>query len=130
MRYTFSDCILDTNSYSFSRDGEVVSIEPQVFDLLRLLVENAGKLVTKDQLIETVWGGRIVSEATVSARINAARNAVGDNGKDQAIIRTVARRGIELIVPVDCGDRTVASPPIQTRQCSPSAFMRQRSDFA
>ncbi|MEP1208040.1 MAG: alpha/beta fold hydrolase [Rhizobiaceae bacterium] len=116
MRYSFANCILDTESYSLSRDGEQVQVEPQVFDLLQLLAENAGKLVTKDTLIDVVWDGRIVSEATVSTRINAARTAVGDNGKDQAIIRTVARRGFELIVPVNCSQEAMAASTPQNRQ--------------
>ncbi len=101
MQYHFADCILDTDSYRLLRGGAQQQVEPQVFDLLRVLAENAGRLVSRDQLIETVWQGRIVSEATISARINAARSAVGDTGKAQAVIRTVPRRGIELVVPVN-----------------------------
>lgn len=100
VRYEFADCVLDTESYQLQRLGAEVPVEPQVFELLCLLAENAGKLVSKDALIERVWNGRIVSEATISARINAARTAVGDNGKTQAIIRTVQRRGLELVAPV------------------------------
>lgn len=100
MRYQFADCLLDTDSFRLFRNDAPQAVEPQVFDLLQLLAEQDGRLVTRDQLIERVWKGRIVSEATISARINAARMAVGDNGKDQAIIRTVPRRGIELVVPV------------------------------
>jgi DNA-binding winged helix-turn-helix (wHTH) protein/fermentation-respiration switch protein FrsA (DUF1100 family) len=102
MRYSFANCILNSDSHQLMRDGHDIPIEPQVFDLLHLLVTNAGQLVTKDLMMETVWHGRIVSEATVSARINAARKAVGDNGKDQAIIRTVSRRGLKLVVDVNC----------------------------
>ena len=98
MRYRFSDCVLDTVSHSFTRDGETIPLEPQVFDLLHLLAERAGELVTKDALIEAVWNGRIVSEATSRSRINAARSAVGDTGQDQRIIRTIPRRGFELMV--------------------------------
>ncbi len=101
VRYEFADCVLDTESYQLQRFGATVPVEPQVFELLSLLVENAGKLVSKDKIIERVWDGRIVSEATISARINAARTAVGDNGKSQAVIRTVQRRGLELVAPVE-----------------------------
>jgi DNA-binding winged helix-turn-helix (wHTH) protein len=101
MRYSFARFILDTESHKLQCNGTDIAVEPQVFDLLHLLLANAGKLVTKDQMMDAVWQGRIVSEATVSARINAARKAVGDNGKDQAIIRTVARRGLEMAVPVE-----------------------------
>ncbi|MFV2038138.1 MAG: alpha/beta fold hydrolase [Paracoccaceae bacterium] len=108
MRYSFADCILDIDGHRFHRAGQVIGLEPQVFDLLHLLVRNAGKLVSKDQLIDDVWNGRIVSEATVSARINAARTAVGDNGQAQAIIRTVPRRGFELVVPVEVVEEALA----------------------
>lgn len=100
MRYAFANCVLDTETYALARDGEAVPVEPQVFDLLALLAEMGGKLVSRDLLVERVWQGRIVSEATIAARINAARRAVGDTGKTQAIIRTIPRRGIELAVAV------------------------------
>ena len=99
MRYRFSDCVLDAGAYTLTRAGTPVPVEPQVFDLLCLLAENAGQLVTKDALVARVWDGRIVSEATISGRINAARTAVGDTGKAQAVIRTVPRRGFELVAP-------------------------------
>ncbi|MEP0941939.1 MAG: alpha/beta fold hydrolase [Rhizobiaceae bacterium] len=92
--------MLDTANHTFVRDGEQLHLEPQVFDLLHLLAKQAGQLVTKDKLVEIVWNGRIVSEATISARINAARTAVGDTGKDQRVIRTISRRGIELLAEV------------------------------
>ncbi|WP_420396156.1 winged helix-turn-helix domain-containing protein [Nioella sp.] len=111
MRYEFADCLLDTESFKLFRNGAAQPVEPQVFDLLRVLAENAGKLVSRDHLIEEVWDGRIVSEATISARINAARTAVGDDGKAQAIIRTVPRRGIELVVPVRSGADPVDAAP-------------------
>lgn len=100
MRYSFSTCILDTDRHLLIRDGEPVKTEPQVFDLLHLLVRNAGVLVTRDQIIEEIWGGRIVSESSIDARTNAARKVVGDSGKKQAIIETVTRRGLRLVAPV------------------------------
>lgn len=116
MRYTFANCILDTGSYSLLRDGVPIPVEPQVLDLLLLLVENAGNLVTKDTLIDRVWDGRIVSEATVSARINAARTAVGDNGKKQAIIKTVPRKGFRLEVTVSVDGQKPSTPAKSVRQ--------------
>ena len=68
-----------------------------MFDLLIYLVENRDHVVTKDDLIETIWDGRIVSESTLTSRINAARKAVGDSGKDQAVIRTIARKGFRFV---------------------------------
>lgn len=104
MIYSFSGCRLDVAAHTLSRDGRAVPVEPQVFDILKLLAKNAGALVTKDQLIEDVWDGRIVSEATISARINAARTAVGDTGKDQRIIQTVMRRGFKMVSDVTTAD--------------------------
>ena len=103
MIFSFAGHILDTDRRVLTKNGTAVSIEPQVFDVLRLLAENAGSVVSKDQLIEEVWDGRIVSEASISSRINAARTAVGDSGKEQAVIRTVQRRGFEMVAPVDAG---------------------------
>ncbi len=122
MRYRFSDCVLDTEAFTLTRAGLPVAVEPQVFDLLRVLAENAGKLVSRDALIEQVWGGRIVSEATISTRINAARTAVGDSGKAQGVIRTVPRRGIELVAATTIDD---AGPAQQDR-----ADLRQTIRYA
>ena len=119
MRYHFANCVLDTERHLVERDGETEAVEPQVFDLLQLLVENPDMLITKDRLIEKVWQGRIVSEATISARINAARNAVGDTGKLQAVIKTVQRRGIKLVAPVEAdGDRAQASTQFKSAPAS------------
>ena len=72
-------------------------VEPQVFDLLLYLLENRHRVVSKDDLIEHVWEGRIVSESTLTSRINAVRNAVGDTGKDQRLVRTIARKGFRFV---------------------------------
>ena len=74
-----------------------VAVEPQVFDLLVYLMQNRDRVVSKDDLIASVWRGRIVSDSTLVSRINAARRAVGDNGEDQRLIRTVQRRGIRFV---------------------------------
>jgi len=103
MRYRFSECCLDVATRSLSRAGEAVAVEPQVFDLLHMLVEHADRVVTRDEIIARVWGGRIVSDSAISARIAAARKAVGCDGKSQKVIRTVTRRGLQLAVPVTLG---------------------------
>lgn len=100
MRYHFADCELDPEAHCLRRLGGTVHVEPQVFDLLMLLAESGGDLVSYDDLFERVWRGRIVSDSTLAARISAARVAVGDDGKRQAVIRTVQRRGIQMAVPV------------------------------
>ena len=112
MTLRFADCILDADCQSLSRGGERVSVEPQVFALIRLLAENAGRLVTRDELVEVVWGGRIVSESAISSRIASARRAVGDDGRRQAVIRTVPRRGLQMAAPVASGTsvRSASAP--------------------
>src|SRR5437868_8882278 len=74
-----------------------VHVEPQVLDLLIYLVANRNHVVSKEEMVDAVWGGRIVSDVTLNSRINAARRAVGDNGKAQALIRTVPRRGFRFV---------------------------------
>lgn len=108
MLYVFDDCQLDTGKLELRRNGEEVSLEPQVFALLSLLVENRERLLTKDELIEKIWDGRIVSEAAVSSCIKSARRAVGDDGTSQRIIRTVHGRGFRCIADV----KPTASMPV------------------
>jgi len=97
VQFHFSNHVLDVDLRELTRGGESVAVEPQVFDLLVHLIENRDHVVTKDDLIETVWDGRIVSESTLTSRINAARRAVGDSGKDQMMIRTLARKGFRFV---------------------------------
>src|SRR6202167_2686944 len=89
--------MLDTDRRELRRGSEPVAVEPQVFDLLIYLVENREHVVSKDDLIAGVWGGRIVSDSTLTSRINAARKAIGDSGEDQKLIRTIARRGLRFV---------------------------------
>ena len=93
----FGDCHLDLERRELVRGGDLVHVEPQVFDLLALLIAGRERVVSKDEILETVWRGRIVSEATLSSRINAARRAIGDDGKGQTLIRTVPRRGFRFV---------------------------------
>ncbi|WP_417207019.1 alpha/beta fold hydrolase [Antarctobacter sp.] len=116
MRHCFADCLLDTDSLTLTRSGALVRVEPQVFDLIRLLVENAGRVVTRDEIVETVWNGRIVSDSAISARIAGARKALGDDGKAQRVIRTVARRGLQLVAAVDHTPATSVSAPVRAPQ--------------
>ena len=97
MHYLFEDCALDTDRRELRRDGSLVAVEPQVFDLLVHLVEHRTRVVSKDDLLAAVWHGRIVSESTLFNRINAARRAVGDTGSRQQLIRTLPRKGLRFI---------------------------------
>jgi TolB-like protein/cytochrome c-type biogenesis protein CcmH/NrfG len=95
--FRFENCSLDTDRRELHRAGESIAVEPQVFDLLTYLVENRDRVVTKDDMIATVWGGRIVSESTLTSRINSARKALGDSGDEQRLIRTFARKGFRFV---------------------------------
>jgi DNA-binding winged helix-turn-helix (wHTH) protein len=97
VQFHFSDHLLDSDRRELRRGEDRIAIEPQVFDLLVYLVENRDRVVRKDDLIANIWDGRIVSESTLTSRINAARNAVADNGKDQKLIRTIQRRGFRFV---------------------------------
>jgi DNA-binding winged helix-turn-helix (wHTH) protein/pimeloyl-ACP methyl ester carboxylesterase len=101
MIFRFGTCLLDSDRYEFFRCGDPVHLEPQVFTLLHVLVIRPGDVITKEHLVETVWQGLNVSDSTINARINAARKAVGDNGRDQRIIRTIHGRGFQLAVDVE-----------------------------
>jgi TolB-like protein/DNA-binding winged helix-turn-helix (wHTH) protein len=96
-KYQFSDFEIDLSQQELRRLGKAVHIEPQVFDLIVHLVRNHDRIVSKDELIETIWNGRIISEAALSSRINGARRALGDNGNDQALIRTLHKRGFRFV---------------------------------
>ena len=79
------------------RRCELVAVEPQVFDLLIYLLTHRDRVVSKDDLFASVWAGRVVSDSTLTSRINAARKAIGDSGEDQKLIRTVARKGFRFV---------------------------------
>jgi pimeloyl-ACP methyl ester carboxylesterase len=93
MLYRFGDYELDADRHEFRARGQSRVLEPQVFDLIRHLIENHDRLVSRDELIAVIWKGRIVSESTIDARIHAARKAVDDDGRRQARIKTVRKRG-------------------------------------
>lgn len=97
----FGEFELDPGAFELRRSGAAVEMEPQVFDVLRYLVAHAGELVTKEQLLDDVWGDRFVSESSLSSRIRSARVAVGDDGSRQAVIKTVHGRGFRFIADLD-----------------------------
>ena len=97
MLFTFGTCSIDCARRELRRDEELVAIEPQVFDVLVYLIQHRDRVVTRDDLLGSVWGGRIVSESTLSSRINSARSAIGDSGEQQQWIRTIARKGVRFI---------------------------------
>jgi TolB-like protein len=97
VQFLFDDHTLDVDRRELRRGSERISVEPQVFDLLVYLVQNRERVVSKDDLIASVWGGRIVSDSTLTSRINAARKALGDSGGEQKLIRTVPRKGLRFV---------------------------------
>lgn len=100
MRYAFEDCELDTDAFEFRRAGEAVPLQPQVFEVLAHLVGHSDRLVTKEELLDEIWGDRFVSESALTSRLKAARRAIGDDGQEQRLIRTVHGRGYRFVAPV------------------------------
>jgi adenylate cyclase len=97
LTFRFTDFEIDLARQELRRAGATVHIEPQVFDLLVHLIRNRNRIVGKDELIDAIWQGRIVSDASLSSRISAARRALGDSGNDQSFIRTVYKRGFRFL---------------------------------
>ena len=97
MPYQFEDFVLDPERRELVRGSEPIDTGPQVFDVLLHLVKNREHVVTKDNLIDVVWGGRIVSESTLTSHINAVRKALGDSGEEQRLIRTIPRKGYRFV---------------------------------
>ncbi len=97
VQFLFAEHTLDIDRRELRHGFEPVAVEPQVFDLLVFLLQNRDRVVSKDDLIASVWGGRIVSESTLTSRINAARKAVGDSGENQKLIRTISRKGLRFV---------------------------------
>ena len=113
MEFVFGDHVLDSARRELRRGWELITLEPQVFDLLLYLVRNRERVVSKDELFASIWSGRVVSESTLTSRITAVRRAVGDSGERQALIKTYARKGFRFM-----GDVEVRAPG--TRSTPPS----------
>ena len=97
MQSVFGGYALDADRRELTRGSEAIAVGPQVFDLLVYLVQNRERVVSKDDLLDVVWGGRIVSESTLTSHINAVRKAIGDSGEQQRLIRTIARKGFRFV---------------------------------
>lgn len=114
MIYRFGAYAIDADRLELTASGKPVAVQPQVFALLLLLIENRERVVSKDEIIDQVWDGRIVSDSTLNARINAARRAVGDTGDAQLVVKTFPRRGFRFVAPVEQADskRKAQAPKI------------------
>ena len=121
--WRFEDFVLDTARYELRRGAAVIKVEPQVFDVLTQLVSNNERFVTKEELFDTVWGGRFVGEAALTSRIKAARHALGDDGESQRLIRTVRGRGYQFV-----GTIVVDAPEISS-DAEPAPAPRQHIAF-
>lgn len=97
MRLSFGDCVLDAGRRELSRGGILVHTGPRVFDLLTHLVMTRERVVTKDELLRVIWGGRVVSDSTLTSHIHAVRRVIGDNGDQQKLVRTVSRKGFRFV---------------------------------
>ena len=130
MIYRFGPFTLDSARRELSRDGAEIAVEPQVFDLLRVLIERRDRVVSRDDLLEAVWNGRIVSEATLGSRITAARTAIGDTGTGQRWIRTLPRKGVRFVGATLWSDWSLAgrwlAPDAPDRPADPVAFAAAR----
>jgi TolB-like protein len=120
MRYRVGEYVLDLRKFELRKDDRLVPAEPQVLSLLFLLVENRDRLVSKDELVATIWGGRAISDSAISTRIKSARHLLGDDGETQRLIRTVHGKGFRFVgeVAAEAGEANVrlAAP----MDCKPS----------
>ena len=114
--FSFENFALDCERRELRAHGAIVPVEPQVFDLLVFLIENRDRVVSKDDLIASVWSGRIVSDSTLDSRINAVRKALGDSGGRQQFVRTIARKGFRFVGEVNtakpAGTATTSPPTL------------------
>ena len=111
MTYRFESFELDTDRYELRRDGKPIAVEPQVFSVLTMLVENRHRMVPREEIIETVWSGRAVSDSVLSSRIKSARQALDDDGNAQRLIKTVHGQGFRFVGDVESTAAAPASAP-------------------
>jgi pimeloyl-ACP methyl ester carboxylesterase/DNA-binding winged helix-turn-helix (wHTH) protein len=113
MIYSFADCELDLGLYELRRSGETVAVEPQVFDVLAYLVTNHDRLVSKNELVERIWPERFISEGALNSRLMSARKAIGDDGQEQRLIRTLHGRGYRFVAAVQARSEPAEPVPEQ-----------------
>jgi TolB-like protein len=127
VQFLFEGHVLDLDRRELTRGSEVIAVGPQVFDLLAYLVRNRDRVVSKDDLLEAVWDGRIVSESTLTSHINAVRRAIGDSGGEQRLLRTIARKGFRFVAevretPPSDGARPREADPASTAEAAAPAL--------
>jgi DNA-binding winged helix-turn-helix (wHTH) protein/predicted ATPase len=119
MLYSFDEYELDLQRYELRYAGKRVKLEPQVFNILVYLIEHRERVVTKEELLEQLWQGRVVGEAALTSRLTAARKVIGDSGREQRLIQTVHGRGYRFMAPVTVADGPPAVPAVSS---PPSRF--------
>lgn len=113
--YRFDRFELDPARFELRADGVAVAVEPQVLSLILLLVANSERMIDKDEIIEKVWDGRVISETAITSRIKSARQVLGDDGKAQRLIKTVHGRGLRFVGHVETEVRRLAPLRIRLR---------------
>jgi TolB-like protein len=121
MIFRFGASSLDTDRCELRTHGVAVPVEPQVFALIRLLVENRDRLVGRDEVVEKIWNGRIVSDSAISSRLKSARAALGDDGARQQVIRTVPKLGFRFVAEVETAPALAAVRPAAGQDAAPEA---------
>jgi pimeloyl-ACP methyl ester carboxylesterase/DNA-binding winged helix-turn-helix (wHTH) protein len=127
MIYRFAGYELDTGLFELREAGASRRLEPQVFDVLTYLVEHRDRLVTKDELLEKVWGDKYISEAALNSRLMAARKAIGDSGREQRFIRTQHGRGFRFIGEVEIGSANAGSGDLSAQGAAAKPIDRATS---
>ena len=128
MLFRFDGYSVDVARRELRRGTALIEIGPQVFDLLVYLIRNRERVVSKDDLLDAIWEGRIVSESTLTSRINAARRAIGDTGADQTLIKAIARQGVRFIGDVEEGERALVQASGERAEAA-TPSLRQEIQF-
>jgi len=131
LQFLFADFVLDLDRRELLQQSETIAVGPQVFDLIAYLVASRDRVVSKDDLLQKVWRGRIVSESTLTSHINAARKAIGDDGQKQRLIKTVARKGFRFVANVREGtSESAAVEPHETKPSGPALILPDKPSIA
>ena len=130
MRYFFEEYAFDTDRRELHRGADVVSVAPQVFDLLDYLIRSRERVVSKDDLINAIWNGRVVSDAALTTRLNAARTAIGDSGEEQRLIKTLPRKGFRFVGEVAQGPEGAAAADNPAESPRPALTLPDKPSIA
>ena len=120
MLYRFGEFSLDAERCELRSGADLIHVEPQVLALIRLLIENRHRLIPRDEIVDRVWDGRIVSDAAISSRIKSARQALGDSGEAQRVIRTVPKLGFRFVAEVAAVETGPAPAPLRAEMAEPT----------